>query len=65
MLTHRRQAWIAEQLKIWQATALATPTDRPVDAIITPAAPYPSFRHGDEEYVFYTVSKLMPCRDDD
>ena len=56
-LTARRREYITSQLRAWESTVQQTGTGRPVDAIICPAAPYPSFRHGDAEYVFYTVSR--------
>ncbi|GAA6005997.1 hypothetical protein JCM10207_007301 [Rhodosporidiobolus poonsookiae] len=49
----KRRNWIREQLRAWEATEQITGTGRPIDAIIAPAAAYPSFRHGDQQDIFY------------
>jgi amidase len=58
-LTYARRLLITRQLQAWQATAALTGTGRPVDAVIAPISPYPSFKHGDQEYVFYTVRRSL------
>ncbi|GAA5948869.1 hypothetical protein JCM3775_003646 [Rhodotorula graminis] len=50
----KRRDWIKGQLDAWEATSEVTGTGRPVDAIVAPPAPYPSFRHGDRQDIFYT-----------
>ncbi|GAA6055527.1 hypothetical protein JCM3770_006769 [Rhodotorula araucariae] len=50
----KRRNWIKEQLLAWEATTELTGSGRPLDAIIAPPAPYPSFRHGDKQDIFYT-----------
>lgn len=42
------------QLASWEATRDQTGTGRPVDALLCPPAPYPSFRHDDKQDIFYT-----------
>ncbi|OAX34389.1 general amidase [Rhizopogon vinicolor AM-OR11-026] len=44
-----------EYLDHWEATASATGTGRPVDAIICPVAPYTAFPHGKGMYPNYTM----------
>ncbi|BGO99058.1 hypothetical protein NBRC10513v2_000159 [Rhodotorula toruloides] len=53
-LCRDRRDYIAEQLAAWERTKELTGTGRPVDALISPPAPYPSFRHGDLQDIFYT-----------
>lgn len=49
-----RRNWITGQLEAWEATKALTGTGRPIDALVAPPAPYPSFRHGDKQDIFYT-----------
>ncbi|GAA6007544.1 uncharacterized protein JCM10292_003921 [Rhodotorula paludigena] len=49
-----RRNWITCQLEAWEATKALTGTGRPIDALVAPPAPYPSFRHGDKQDIFYT-----------
>ncbi|GAA5873093.1 hypothetical protein JCM3774_000339 [Rhodotorula dairenensis] len=49
-----RREYIAMQLASWEATRAETGTGRPVDALLCPPAVYPSFRHGDQQDIFYT-----------
>ncbi|TNY17608.1 general amidase [Rhodotorula diobovata] len=51
----KRRHWVKGQLDDWEATRLKTGTGRPVDAIISPTAPYPSFRHDDALENLYTA----------
>lgn len=44
-------------LEHWAATTAQTGTGRSIDAVVTPAAPCPSFLPGQEEYIMYTVSQ--------
>ncbi|KAF7307128.1 Amidase domain-containing protein [Mycena indigotica] len=44
-----------EYLNHWSATVAQTSTGRPVDAVITPVAPYASAPHGLNRNLFYTV----------
>ncbi|BGP28439.1 hypothetical protein JCM10296v2_000171 [Rhodotorula toruloides] len=53
-LCRDRRDYIAEQLVAWECTKELTGTGRPVDALISPPAHYPSFRHGDLQDIFYT-----------
>lgn len=49
-----------EYLEMWEQTAATTGTGRPVDAIISPAAPYAAPPHGKNTYVlrlFFTFNK--------
>ena len=62
-LARRRRAYASRQLELWQRTSVQSPTGRPVDAIIAPVSPYPSFRHGEQDYVFYTVSPMADQAD--
>lgn len=55
-LTRRRKEFLQTQLDAWNATAELTGTGRPVDGIIMPVAPYVSFKPGEREYIYYTVS---------
>jgi len=57
-LVHRKDQYLARQLAAWNATSAISGTTRPVDAVILPAAPYPSFKPGEREYVYYTVSLM-------
>ncbi|TNY17609.1 general amidase [Rhodotorula diobovata] len=49
-----RRKWVKGQLDAWEATKDMTGTGRPIDAVVAPPAPYPSFRHGDRQDIFYT-----------
>ncbi|KIL63891.1 hypothetical protein M378DRAFT_192787 [Amanita muscaria Koide BX008] len=51
----QRRQLRTEYLDRWQATASKTGTDRPVDAIIAPVAPYPAPPHGQFGIGTYTV----------
>ncbi|BGO88561.1 hypothetical protein NBRC10512_004647 [Rhodotorula toruloides] len=53
-LCRDRRDYIAEQLAAWERTKELTGTGCPVVALISPPAPYPSFRHGDLQDIFYT-----------
>ncbi|GAA6018647.1 hypothetical protein JCM10207_008993 [Rhodosporidiobolus poonsookiae] len=51
---YARRKYITKQLAAWQATKELTGTGRPIDAIITPPAPYVSFEHGHKQDIYYT-----------
>ncbi|BGP19231.1 hypothetical protein JCM10213v2_007318 [Rhodosporidiobolus nylandii] len=53
-LCFERRKFIATQLAAWESTASLTGTGRPVDAIILPVSPYPSFPHDAKQEVSYT-----------
>ncbi|BGP12260.1 hypothetical protein JCM10213_000046 [Rhodosporidiobolus nylandii] len=53
-LSYARRRYIAEQLKAWESTKDLTGTGRPIDAIISPPAPYVSFKHGEKQDIYYT-----------
>jgi amidase len=53
-LSYARRRYITEQLAAWEATSALTGTGRPVDALISPPAPYCSFRHGEKQDIYYT-----------
>lgn len=55
-LNRRLQEFLQTQLDAWNATASLTGTGRPIDGIIMPVAPYVSFKPGEREYIYYTVS---------
>ncbi|KAI0778159.1 general amidase [Trametes elegans] len=60
----RRTALREEYLAHWRATAAATGTGRPVDAIIAPVAPFPPPPHGKTKISTYTMvwsSLNYPC----
>ncbi|GAA5849094.1 hypothetical protein JCM9279_005789 [Rhodotorula babjevae] len=50
----KRRDWVKGQLDAWERTSELTGTGRPLDAVVAPPAPYPSFRHGDTQDIFYT-----------
>ena len=62
-LVHEKNRYLARQLEAWNETSILTGTGRPADAIVLPVAPYPSFLHGDREYVYYTVGKILAHTD--
>ena len=45
-----------EYLDHWQSTRLSTSTGRPVDAIISPVAPFPPPPHGEYKFVGFSHS---------
>ncbi|KAH9175196.1 general amidase [Lactarius sanguifluus] len=45
-----------EYLDHWQSTSVSTSTGRPVDAIISPVAPFPPPPHGQNKNVGYTMT---------
>jgi amidase len=47
----RRAALRKEHLDHWQSTKASTSTGRPVDAIISPVAPFPPPPHGKNKFV--------------
>ncbi|KAI0322719.1 general amidase [Amylostereum chailletii] len=51
----KRQNLRKEYLDRWEATSTSTSTGRPVDAIISPAAPYASAPHGKNSSAGYTM----------
>ncbi|BGP34591.1 hypothetical protein JCM10296v2_006413 [Rhodotorula toruloides] len=53
-LCYERRLFMATQIEAWEATESQTGTGRPVDAVIMPTSPYPSFRHDDQQDVSYT-----------
>lgn len=53
-LSFKRRKYIANQLAAWEATSSLTGTGRPVDALISPPAPYVSFKHGEKQDIYYT-----------
>lgn len=63
-LQKQRRALRAEYLSHWNATATATGTGRPVDAIICPAAAYPAPKHGTNNSAAVGVSDCLPAHED-
>ncbi|ODO01726.1 hypothetical protein I350_06553 [Cryptococcus amylolentus CBS 6273] len=73
----RKLAYRKRHLDHWNATSARTSTGRPIDAIISPIAPYAAPPHGENTYVGYTaiwnfldnvaavfpVTKVDPVRD--
>jgi amidase len=53
-MNRRKVELRSQMLKQWQDTASTTPTGRPIDAIICPAAPYAPPKHGEKGYFGYT-----------
>jgi amidase len=41
-------------LEAWEGTLDQTGTGRPIDALISPLAPYTSFTHDSEQYIGYS-----------
>ena len=59
----RRAEIRKEHLDLWESTVNLTGTGRPVDAIISPVAPYASAPHGKNMYVPVTAPyKVVPPR---
>ena len=56
----RRAALRKEHLDYWQSTKASTSTGRPVDAVISPVAPFPPPPHGKNKRV--SISTLPHCR---
>ncbi|GAA5821697.1 hypothetical protein JCM11251_000979 [Rhodosporidiobolus azoricus] len=54
-LCFERRKFITTQLAAWESTASLTGTGRPLDAILLPVAPYPSFAHDTDQDVTYTA----------
>ncbi|KAH9949475.1 general amidase [Amylocystis lapponica] len=54
-LHHEKRALRKSYLDHWEATAARTGTGRPVDAIISPVAPYTACPHGCNSDAFYTT----------
>ncbi|GAA5858334.1 hypothetical protein JCM8547_004655 [Rhodosporidiobolus lusitaniae] len=53
-LCFARRTFITKQLAAWEATKELTGTGRPIDALISPVAPYVSFKPGEKQNVFFT-----------
>lgn len=49
-----------EYLDHWNSTATLTGMGRPVDAIISPLAPYVAPPHGHNKYVYYSRTTVPP-----
>jgi hypothetical protein len=64
-LTYQCRQSTQRLLKHWESTRSSTGTGRSIDAVITPAAPCPSFVPGQEEYIMYTVRQLRESQSDD
>lgn len=53
-LCYKRKQFITRQLAAWEATEKRTGTGRPIDALISPTAPYTSFTHDSQQFINYT-----------
>lgn len=56
-----KREWQKEYLDYWNSTASETGTDRPVDSVLMPVAPYPAARPG--KYSYYGYSAIVNCLD--
>ncbi|KAH9946646.1 general amidase [Amylocystis lapponica] len=61
-LTKERRALRKQMLDYWESSISRTGTGRPVDAVISPVAPYPAMPHGEMRTASYTmVWNSMNC----